>query len=193
MEPRVATERDLDSATRLLTAAFETDPLWGWAFPDRADLEAWWRFNIRSALRFPWVWVLGDFAAVAMWIPPGEAELTDEEEGQVESLITKLAGSRSPQLLELLERFESSHPDGPPHYYLSLLGADPSRRGNGYGMALLERNLATIDDTRMPAYLESSNPVNDSRYMQRGFRRVGEFDRPDGGLMVATMWRDAAR
>jgi GNAT superfamily N-acetyltransferase len=189
----VATEDDLEPATQLLTAAFATDPVWGWAFPDRSDLETWWRFSIRSALRFPWVWVLGDFAAVAMWIPPGESELTSEEEAEVEPMIRDLAGPRAEQLLELLERFESSHPGRPPHYYLSLLGTDPARRGNGYGMALLEQNLAAIDAEGMPAYLESSNPANDPRYESRGFRRVGEFNRPDEELTVATMWRDARK
>jgi hypothetical protein len=43
----------------------------------------------------------------------------------------------------------------------------------------------------MPAYLESSNPDNDARYESRGFRRVGEFTRPDEGATVARMWRDA--
>ena len=189
----MATEADLEPATKLLTAAFATDPVWGWAFPNRSDLEAWWRFSIRSALRFPWVRVLGDFAAVAMWIPPGESELTTEEEAEVEPMIRDLAGPRAAQLLELLERFESSHPDGPPHYYLSLLGTDPARRGNGYGMALLEQNLAAIDAEEMPAYLESSNPANDPRYERRGFRRIGEFNRPDEELTVATMWRDARK
>lgn len=191
MEARVATERDLDAVTEVLTAAFESDPVWGWAFPDRADLEVWWRFNIRSALRLPWVWVLGDFAAVAMWIPPGEPELTAEEEAQVEPMITELVGSRAPQVMNLLERFDLSHPEWPPHYYLSLLGIDPARRGQGHGMALLEQNLATIDAEGLPAYLESSNPKNDPRYEKRGFRRIGEVTRPDEQLTVATMWRDA--
>jgi GNAT superfamily N-acetyltransferase len=190
MEVRVATERDLDAVTGLLTAAFAGDPVWGWAFPSRADLETWWRFNIRSALRFPWVWILGDFAAVSMWIPPGESELTAGEEAQVEPMIEDLVGSRAPQVIELLGRFESSHPAEPPHYYLSLLGTDPAHRGHGHGMALLEQNLATIDAEGMPAYLESSNPANDPRYERLGFRRVGEFTRPDGQLTVATMWRD---
>jgi GNAT superfamily N-acetyltransferase len=189
----VATEADLEPATQLLTDAFATDPVWGWAFPDRSDLADWWRFSIRSALRFPWVRVLGDFAAAAIWIPPGESELTAQEEAEVEPMIRDLAGSRAEQLLELLGRFESSHPEGPPHYYLSLLGTDPARRGNGYGMALLEQNLAAIDAEGMPAYLESSNPANDPRYERRGFRRVGGFNRPDEELTVATMWRDARK
>jgi hypothetical protein len=71
VDTRIATDSDLDGATELLTDAFATDPVWAWALPDRVGLEAWWRFNIRSALRHSWVWVLEDFAAVAMWIPPG--------------------------------------------------------------------------------------------------------------------------
>jgi GNAT superfamily N-acetyltransferase len=190
VEVRVATESDLEPVTELLTAAFASDPVWGWAFPDPADLMAWWRFNIRSALRFPWVWVLGDFAAASMWIPPGESELTEEEEARVESIVDELAGPRAGEILELLDRFETSHPaDGTPHYYLSLLGTDPARRGHGHGMALLELNLALIDEERMPAYLESSNPGNDARYERRGFRRVGGFKRPDEQSTVATMWR----
>lgn len=190
MEVRTATERDLEPVTRLLTAAFENDPLWGWAFPDRADLESWWRFHVTSALRFPWVRILDDLAAVAVWIPPGESELTDGEEAEVEPLVRSLAGPRADAILELLERFERSHPqDRPPHYYLSLLGTDPSRRGFGYGMALLEQCLAAIDAESMPAYLESSNPGNDPGYERRGFRRIGGFERPDGQLTVATMWR----
>jgi GNAT superfamily N-acetyltransferase len=190
VEAWIATDADLDAATDVLTWAFEHDPIWGWAFPERADLEVWWRFLIRSALRHEWVWVLGDFAAVAVWIPPGASELTVEEEAQAEPMIEELAGSRAPELMELLGLFESTHPEGPPHYYLSLLGADPARRGNGHGMRLLELNLATIDSEGMPAYLESSNSANDARYERRAFHRVGEFNRPDGGSTVATMWRD---
>lgn len=191
MEARIATDHDLDAVTSLLTSAFESDPIWGWAFPERVDPGVWWRFLVRSALRHRWVWVLGDFAATAVWIPPGESELTAEEEAQAEPIIEELTGPRATEVMELLGRFESSHPDGPPHYYLSLLGTDPARRGHGHGMALLDLNLATIDGEGMPAYLESSNPVNDARYEGRGFRRVGEFMRPDEGLSVARMWRDA--
>jgi hypothetical protein len=57
-------------------------------------------------------------------------------------------------------------------------------------MALLADNLEKIDSEEMPAYLESSNPVNDSRYDSQGFVRVGEFNRPDGQLTISTMWRE---
>lgn len=191
MEVRVATRDDLEGVTETLTAAFESDPLWSWAFPERAGLEAWWRFLIASALRYPWVWIAGDYAAASVWIPPGGTEVTGEEEASIESRLTELVGPRALEVAELLERFDASHPAGEPHYYLSLLGTRPDRRGKGIGMALLAENLASIDAAGMPAYLESSNATaNDARYEGLGFIRIGEFERPDGQLTVSTMWRD---
>ena len=190
-EPRTATASDLDGLTGTLTAAFETDPLWSWAFPDPEDLAVWWRFCIGSALRYPWVWISGEYAAAAVWIPPDGIELTDEEEERVEPLIRDLIGPRCDDVMGLLDRFESSHPREEPHYYLSLLGTHPDRRGAGLGMALLASNLERMDAEGVPAFLESSNPGNNSRYERLGFRQVGEFTTPDGARTVATMWREA--
>ena len=188
----MATATDLDGVTATLTAAFATDPLWSWAFPDPEDLSVWWRYCIASALRYPWVRISGDYAAAAVWIPPDGVELTEEEEEGVEPLVRELIGPRYDGVLELLDRFEASHPRDEPHYYLSLLGTDPDHRGQGLGMALLMEDLKLIDAEGMPAFLESSNPANNARYERLGFRQVGEFTTPDGARTVATMWRDVA-
>jgi ribosomal protein S18 acetylase RimI-like enzyme len=189
LEIRTAEPADLDGLTALLTEAFRHDPLWRWAFPDDEGLAAWWRLYVGSALRYPWIWVAGDFAAAAVWIPPGGVELTDDEEERVEPLLRELVGARAPQVLGLLERFEASHPRDRPHYYLSLLGTADRYRGQGLGMALLGENLRRIDEDGKPAYLESSNPANNRRYERAGFRRTGEFKTPDDTRTVATMWR----
>ena len=104
-------------------------------------------------------------------------------------MLVDLVGSHAAEVLTLFERLEQTHPDEPPHYYLSLLGTHPDHRGKGVGMALLAENLARIDAKGMPVYLESSNPANVPRYERQGFVRVGEFLRPDGQLTVSTMWR----
>jgi GNAT superfamily N-acetyltransferase len=188
---RVATEGDADAVAEVLAGAFERDPLWSWAFQDRIAMGKWWRLFVDEALRFPWVWVLGDFAAVSVWIPPGESEMTEAGEERAEELVHELAGVPAPMVFDLLQRFERAHPHEPPHYYLSLLGTDPERRGSGYGMDLLRRNLELIDAEGMPAYLESTNPVNLDRYRSVGFEPHGTFERPDGQHTVTTMWRDA--
>lgn len=190
MDVRVATEDDIDGVTATLTAAFEADPLWSWAFPGGEGLEAFWRFFVASALRYPCVRIAGDYAAASVWIPPGGAELTDEEEEAIEPLLHDLIGPRAAEVIELLERFEASHPAERPHYYLSLLGTHPDRRGEGIGMALLVDGLELTDAEGMPAYLESSNAANDPRYERLGFSRIGRVTRPDEGVSASTMWRE---
>jgi len=187
---RRATIEDLDGLTETLTAAFANDPVWSWAFPDQRGLGAWWRLLVASALRYRWVWTIDDYAAAAVWIPPGAAELTDDEAAQVKPMLEALVGPRTGEVLDLVERFDATHPPEPQHYYLSLLGTHPSHRGKGLGMALLAHNLVTVDAEGMPAYLESTNGANDKRYEGQGFRRVGSFSRPDDQVMISTMWRD---
>jgi GNAT superfamily N-acetyltransferase len=187
---RVATPDDLDGLTATLTAAFQGDPLWSWAFREPEKLAVWWRFLIESALRYPWTWISGDYAAASVWIPFGGTELTAEEQTQVEPLLTDLVGHRASGVMEMLDRFEDFHPRDELHYYLSLLGTHPEHRGGGVGMALLADNLARIDTVGMAAYLESSNPANDKRYERLGFVRTGDFSTPDGSCTVTTMWRD---
>jgi ribosomal protein S18 acetylase RimI-like enzyme len=192
IKARIASASDLEGITTTLTAAFEHDPLWSWAFPDPEDLAVLWRFYIGSALRrYPTVRIVGDYAAASVWIPPQGTELTGEEEEQMESLVRELIGPRAAVVMELVERFDASHPREQPHYYLSLLGTHPDYRGQGLGMALLSETLASIDSEGAPAYLESSNPGNDRRYERLGFKRVGELTTPAGEHTVTTMWREA--
>lgn len=189
MEVRLATERDVDGITATLTAAFDADPLWRWAFP-REGLADLWGLLIRSALRYSWVWVADEYVAASVWIPPGGVELTEDEEASLGPMLEGSVGSSPADVLEVFERLSATHPEEPPHYYLSLLGTHPDHRGKGLGMSLLADNLARIDSEGMPAYLESSNPENDPRYERLGFVRVGEFERPDGRLTCSTMWRE---
>lgn len=57
-------------------------------------------------------------------------------------------------------------------------------------MGLPATNLARIDAESMPAYLESSNPANDSRYERLGFEPRAKFATPEGRHTVTTMWRE---
>ena len=125
-----------------------------------------------------------------MWIPPSGTELAEEDEAKVGPLLERLVGSHAGQVLELLARFDAAHPREQPHYYLSLLATHPDHSGRGLGMALLAENLVRIDREHMPAYLESSNPVNNHRYERHGFEATGEFYPPGSDVPVTTMWRE---
>jgi GNAT superfamily N-acetyltransferase len=183
-----------DRVTELFSLAFYEDPTWSWAFPSpdkrMAQHRIWWSLFIHSALPYGWVWMTEDGGAAASWIPPGEPELSDEDEARIEPLLRELVGSHADDVLALLERFDANHPRDPPHYFLSLLGTHPDHRGRGQGMGLLAATLALIDEQGVAAYLESSNRANDHRYERYGFVQVGEFAAPSGGPTVACMWRN---
>jgi GNAT superfamily N-acetyltransferase len=146
---------------------------------------------MHSALPYGWVWMSDDGGAASLWIPPGQPELSEEDEARYEPLVRELVGARGDEVLTLVDEFELHHPRHQPHYYLSLLGTHPDHRGHGKGMRLLAENPARIDGEGMPAYLESSNRSNDHRYERLGFELIDEFAAPGGKPTVACMWRDA--
>ncbi len=191
---RAATRDDLPAVAACLASAFYEDPLWGhWAFPEEASrterLYELMHFWATAAARHPWVRMTENAEAVAVWLPPGEPEMTDEQEVSFQALLVNLLGPRAGELNALFDQFDAHHP-AEPHYYLSLWATRRDHAGRGLGTTLIQENLAAIDGEGMPAYLESTNPVNVPRYEGLGFRRRGEFARA-GGPPVTTMWRAA--
>ncbi len=191
---RQATAADLAAITETIGLAFADDPVWGHAFAGAKDPGAGviWRIWIEGALRYPWVRMTGAAEAVSIWIPPGGTELSDEQEQAFRDAALEVLGRTGATYLdEIMARFEDAHPQAESHYYLSLLGTHPAYRGRGIGMNLLADNLALIDREGSPAYLESSNPANNRRYEAVGFKPHGQFQLPDDGPLVTTMWRPA--
>jgi GNAT superfamily N-acetyltransferase len=192
---RRATEADREAVLATLVPAFRDDPLWSWLFPDPDKRAAHYAFMfglyVDCGIPNGFVWITDDDASAAtIWSPPGHEELTEEADARIEPFVRDELGDHAEAVLETFERFAEHVPEGPPFYYLSLLGTRPDRRGQGVGMRLLAENLAVIDEEHAPAYLESSNPANNARYEGAGFAPHGEFKSPDGEHLVTTMWRE---
>jgi GNAT superfamily N-acetyltransferase len=180
--------------TAAFTTAFFNDPVWGPVFPDesrRAGQSApMWRVYATAALRDPWTFVTPGAEAAAVWIPPGGTELTDEETRRLSEVIGQAAGPEAAAAAREIEaRFEAGHPGGS-FFHLTILATHADHRGKGLGMALLTQTLARIDAMGAPAYLESTNPVNNQRYMNAGFEPRGEIIMATGHIVTA-MWRPA--
>ena len=194
MDVRPAGPDDLPAVAATLSAAFDADPAWTWVFrdPDRRldQLQAVWMLLLEAAAGYGWVWMTPGAGAVTQWIPPGLPELSPVDEARMEDLLAELLGPDVGRSEVLMAGFGANHPAGPDHYYLSLFGTRPDRRGHGLGMALLADNLARIDADEAPAYLESTNPANLDRYRSVGFVDHGSFTLPLGGPVVTTVWRE---
>jgi len=198
MDQPTPTTRVVDAAlvaraTDILAAAFHQDPLWGWAFPDESrrleQHRALWGLFLEGAIRYPWVRMNESSTSVALWIPPGGAELTDEGQARFEPLVNSLLGAGASRALDAFAALERGHPHDEPHFYLSLLGTDPQHLGHGHGLRLLADNLREIDALGMAAYLESSHPGNVALYTRHGFAPHGVVEIPGGGPEITTMWR----
>lgn len=192
---RVAGQGERDLVVDLMVEAFYDDPLWSWAFPDpdqrRAQHRELWGAAVDGALRYPFVWLAEGASAASVWIPPGGTELSAVQEEGFERLVVDLLGSDAGPVQDTFDLFDAMHPRDVPHYYLSLLGTDPARRGHGHGLGLLADNLRAIDAEGAPAYLEASNVVNVPLYQRFGFEVRGSFTPPGGAPEVFTMWREA--
>ena len=201
METRTADDGDVDAIAATIALAFRADPVWGPALAapdgDTGHLASFWRFFVEGAIPHRRVFLQHgpdeEAATVAVWLPPGVDELTGAQEAAVDALMERtLSPDRFAAYQRLWELFESSHPHAEPHMYLSLLATHPVHRGRGIAQRLLAANLESFDAEGVPAYLESTNPVNDHRYRRAGFRPVGGFRSVIDGAAVTTMWRDVA-
>ena len=193
--PRVATTTDAPLVTRILVEAFHEDPMWAaWAFPDpatrRSHRASVFRELVEGALRYPWVWLSPDDAATAVWIPPGEDELSPAQEDQIDAVLRASRGERAGAVLQAFERFAEARPTEP-HYYLTLLGTDPAHAGRGAGQRLLSANLDQVDAEGAAAYLEASDDLV-PLYERFGFRVSTRFALRDGPS-VNGMWRDPSQ
>jgi ribosomal protein S18 acetylase RimI-like enzyme len=87
---------------------------------------------------------------------------------------------------------DAAHPRFP-HWYLPWLGVDAASQGAGLGGALLVESLNVVDETGLPAYLETPNPRTVPFYERHGFRVTGSTETQDSPPVVFMLREAAAR
>jgi ribosomal protein S18 acetylase RimI-like enzyme len=192
---RRATAADGPALARTLARAFLDDPVAMWACASErlrpAMLERFQGTRTRQLLAHEEVWTTASLDAAALWAPPGAWKTTAREDLElVRCVLTPRLLHRLPLVVAGLLELERRHPrERPPHWYLAVLGTDPSAQGQGLGSALLQSMLTRCDEDGVGAYLESSKERNIDFYARHGFRVVGEINLPRGPTMWP-MWRD---
>jgi len=184
-------------AARVLAKAFYDDPVTSWMLPDDSSRLTALTRAFAPLARHHFLPRAGSevgvrdgvVGAATLWDPPGQ-----RKPGLVEQLITTPTmlwafRSRVPASMRVMELMEKHHPEEP-HWYLMLIGSDPAVRGAGFGHALMRSRLDRCDAEGSPAYLENSNPKNESYYLRFGFEIMGEIKLPDGGPPMWPMWRN---
>lgn len=189
----------LRDAASTLAAAFHTGALFGYAEPDDA----------RRAARLPWLFegtllhcrrhggveVLEDAAAVAGWVPGDKLALTPADlvrTGLVAApvrfgatAVLRLERHERPSEVRLLEALT------PTTGYLWVLGARPSRQGEGLGGRAVAAALAAMGGAGHDrCVLRTDDAPNVDLYRHLGFAVLERLDDLPSGLPAWIMARD---
>ena len=194
---RVVSVPNKAEMARTLARAFAHDPMMTFIFPEddvRERVLPWFLGSVISyCQRYGEVDSGPD--AVACWLTPGNTTVTPLRQIWGEGILTpfKLGSEPFGRLMALQNYMTKEHcahaPE--PHYYLYVLGVDPSSWGQGLGRDLMSKMLVRADSEATSCYLETQNEKNVAVYEKVGFEvmSAGKVDGHD--LNVWTMKRKA--
>lgn len=79
------------------------------------------------------------------------------------------------------------------HMFLQTLGVDPQHQGKGYAGKLLKPKLASLDEDKLPCYLETLDEKNVGLYERFGFKLLDESVIPGTPLKSWAMLREPGK
>jgi ribosomal protein S18 acetylase RimI-like enzyme len=184
---RLATRSDVDALAAMLARAFAQDPFYSYLAgdaPERGErMRRGWAGILRHASdRLSTTYTTDDHAGAAIWHPPGYGGASFIGSLRLMPSVARLAGGyrRLRQISRAISALEErrAHHVPAPHYYLSALGVEPGRQGEGIGTALVAPVLGRARDEGLAAYLETATARNVLLYERLGFEVVEELTLP---------------
>jgi GNAT superfamily N-acetyltransferase len=89
--------------------------------------------------------------------------------------------------IKLLDEMKKKHPKNP-HYYLEVLGVEPSYQGKGIGSMILKSINEKADKEGVGCYLETAQPRNLPLYKRFGYQIIDQ--KIILGVTLWFMWRN---
>jgi ribosomal protein S18 acetylase RimI-like enzyme len=174
-----------------LVSAFSDDPVERWLYPETQEYLTHFPEFLAAlggrAFDEQTAWSLGDFAAVAVWLPPD----TEPDADTIATVLTdSVSREKHGDMFSVLDQMDAAHPKYP-HWYLPWFGVQTGRQGRGLGGQLMSHCLEIVDASHLPAYLETPNPRNISFYERHGFETTGSAQA--GSCPPIAFMRRAAR
>lgn len=192
-------ESEISRAGELLARSFFGDRIVRYMFPDESERARLLPWHFTAFVRYGYLFgeiysTASQTEGVAIWFPPGETELTPERLAkagldEAPEVLGAEPWERFTTVIDYLERFHQRDVE-PRHWYLPLLGIDPSQQGRGLGSKLLAPVLARADAEMLPCYLETVEPRNVPFYQRHGFAVITEGVEPRSGVRFWTFRRD---
>lgn len=175
---RPLTARDTRAAGTLLTASHADYPAFRHVFPDRRQRDRVLRPFLRATVAdaadvgcSAAAWDAGELVGVALWLPPGAFPWSTRRKLRATPALAR-AALAAPRAFGAFARIgaaaESARP-AEPYWCLETLGIAPLHQGQGWGSRLVQAGLVLADATKLPCYVETSDPRNATFYERHGF------------------------
>ena len=168
-----ATASDEASIIDVLVRANWADPAARWVWPDSQQFLMHFPNFVRAfggkAFAHGSAYYVDGYVGAALWLPP---DVHPDEETLIALVQQTVSEQIQKDFFAVFERMGRYRPTEP-HWYLPLMGVDPSQQSKGFGSALLQHTLFQLDRDNKLAYLESSNPRNIPLYKRHGFELLG--------------------
>jgi GNAT superfamily N-acetyltransferase len=169
----VAGPADMEPIISVMVLAFAADPVARWMYRDPQRYLAYFSRFMRAfagkAFSTETAWRIDGNLGSALWLPPGERPDDDAIAAILDESVPREVNAAVNAMFTEMANY---HPHNP-HWYLPVIGIEPDLHRMGFGSALLAEALGRCDQEHMPAYLESSNPANDTFYRRHGFEPLG--------------------
>jgi ribosomal protein S18 acetylase RimI-like enzyme len=195
------TKAQIKPTTEMLARAFQNDPMFTYWIPNATERKNKSHFVLEAIVRFGVLYgevyaTSHNLEGVVSWVPSERADFTTWKMircGYLSVLLRlgRKVVSRIMSYGDYVSLMKKRHAPFR-HWYLMLIGVDPSYQGRGYASALLKPMLALIDPERMPCYVDTANEKDVSIYKHFGFDVVEEGTIPKTNTIVWAMSRESA-
>jgi GNAT superfamily N-acetyltransferase len=189
------------TAAMVLSRAFQDDPVFAYLVPDEGERRAKSRYIMSMLVEYSVncgeVITTSGFEAVAVWLPHNRVEVGFWEgvrNGGLSALL-RLGPACVKRQLNAGSAMNRAHTElAPyPHYYLYLLGSEPSLRGKGYAGNLMRSMLARLDEQGIPSYLDNTNRRNTAIYEHYGYKALREYGISGTDVLIWAMSRPSPK
>jgi ribosomal protein S18 acetylase RimI-like enzyme len=166
------TKQSRETCAGILARAFANDPVARWIYAD--EIEYWLDFpafvqaSAGKAFAYDTVYQAPGATGCALWLPPH----VRADENSINMIINaSLLGTKAEETLAFVDAL-SRHRPHTPHWYLAMIGVEPSRQAQSIGSELMRQVVDACDADRAFAYLEATTEENSRFYERFGFRTV---------------------
>ena len=168
-----STASDEAAIVDVLVRANLADPASRWLWPGPQQFHMHFPSFVKAfggrAFAHKSAYYVDGYSGATLWLPPN---VNPDEDSLITLVKRTVYDQIQKDFFSVFEQMGRYHPSEP-HWYLPLMGVDPSQQGKGVGSALLQHTLMQLDHDNKLAYLESSNPRNIPLYKRHGFEILG--------------------